>query len=376
MVINRGADEEIDVFPGFPLENKMSGNVVDLCPVGALGDRDFLYDQRVWFMKTHEHTCGNCSTGCSIYVDENQDKVYRVRPRENPFVNQWWMCDEGRYGFHHIHNDARAIDARRRVEGEYVNVEWSALREELDEKVRNSGRPAAVLSPHLTVEEAYLLAKYIRSIDETAPVVLGPVPVVGTDEKFPSGFTIHAEKAPNRRGVEQVVKHFSEKPTTLDDLLIMIGDREVQSVWVSGGYHAPNWIDTEKAARFEPLDLLIVQDMFASPLWEQADYQLPGAAYAEREGSFVNFEDRLQFVNWAIRPPAGVRVEGRLYWELLAGEGMFSARRVLSDIAAEIPFFSAAAGEIPPVGIDLKVNLLADDSEAGVGATEGGAGHA
>ena len=83
MVVNRGAHEEIDVFPGYPLDNKMAGNVVDLCPVGALGDKDFLYSQRVWFMKSHENVCAGCSTGCSINVDENQDKVYRIKPREN-----------------------------------------------------------------------------------------------------------------------------------------------------------------------------------------------------------------------------------------------------------------------------------------------------
>ena len=96
MVTDRGAHEEIDVFPGFPLENKLSGNVVDLCPVGALGDRDFLYSQRVWFMKGYPQVCAGCSTGCSIDVEQNQDRIYRIKPRTNPQVNQWWMCDEGR----------------------------------------------------------------------------------------------------------------------------------------------------------------------------------------------------------------------------------------------------------------------------------------
>jgi NADH-quinone oxidoreductase subunit G len=97
MVINRGAHEEIDVFRDeqgnvqFPLANKMSGNVCDICPVGALGDKDFLYQQRVWFMKSHANVCAGCSTGCSIHVEENQDHVYRLKPRENPHVNQWWM---------------------------------------------------------------------------------------------------------------------------------------------------------------------------------------------------------------------------------------------------------------------------------------------
>ncbi len=91
--------------PRLPLDNKLSGNVVDLCPVGALGDKDFLYQQRVWFMKRHAGVCTGCSTGCSILVEENQDRVYRLKPRENPHVNQWWMCNEGRYGYPHVHSD-------------------------------------------------------------------------------------------------------------------------------------------------------------------------------------------------------------------------------------------------------------------------------
>ena len=86
MVTDRGAHEEIDVLPGFPLNNKLSGNVVDLCPVGALGDKDFLYQQRVWFMRRHAGVCTGCSTGCSIWIEENQDRIYRIKPRENPFV--------------------------------------------------------------------------------------------------------------------------------------------------------------------------------------------------------------------------------------------------------------------------------------------------
>ena len=84
MVINRGAHEEIDVFPGFPLDNKLSGNVVDLCPVGALGDKDFLYSSACGSCERTTHVCAGCSTGCSIHVDENQDRIYRLKPRENP----------------------------------------------------------------------------------------------------------------------------------------------------------------------------------------------------------------------------------------------------------------------------------------------------
>lgn len=358
MVINRGSHEEIDVFPGYPLANKLSGNVVDLCPVGALGDKDFLYQQRVWFMKKHPGVCTGCSTGCSIDVEENQDHVYRLRPRTNPHVNGWWMCDEGRYGYHHVHSPHRLIDLKRREGSALVNVEWSQALPALDARLNSAGRLAALLSPHLTVEEAYLLAKYLRSIDRDALLAVGPAPVVGEDETFKNGFTIRAEKCPNRRGVEEVVAHFMRRVPTLDDLLSAADARTVKGIWITGGYKK-NWIDAGTADRLRNVDLLVVQDMFASPAWDRADYQLPGAAFAERDGSYVNHADRLQSVRWAVRAPAGARVEGSVYWELLKMEGLYKSRRVLDKIAGAIPYFHMAMDPAPGVGVDLKSNQLA-----------------
>src|SRR6476659_2800352 len=81
-VTSRGHHSEIDIFPGEPLENKLAGNVVDLCPVGELGSKDFLYKQRVWYLKETDSVCPRCSTGCSGHVDVNKDIGYRLRPRE------------------------------------------------------------------------------------------------------------------------------------------------------------------------------------------------------------------------------------------------------------------------------------------------------
>ena len=109
---------------------------------------------------------------------------------------------------------------------------------------------------------------------------------------------------------------------------------------------------------------MIVQDLFPSPLSELAAYELPAAAFAEKEGSYVNRYDRLQTVGWAIRPPAGVRPEGELLWEMLGGRGLYRARSVLDEVAREILYFYAAAAPIPDVGLDLKINLLAGGEEA------------
>lgn len=247
--------------------------------------------------------------------------------------------------------------------GEGTAADWSVILRELPERLRQAGRLAAVISPHLTVEEAYLLCGFIRSIDPEAPLAIGPTPVVGEDERFPSGFTIAAEKCPNRRGVEEVIAHFAHGVDTFDQLLEQIDQDEVRGVWVSGGYKS-EWIGQATARRFARLKLLIVQDLFPSPLSAVATYVLPGAAYAERDGSYVNRADRLQSAAWAIRPPMGVRTEGSILWELNGRKGLYNAPALLQEIAREILYFSAAVGPIPDVGVDLRGNLLAGENDA------------
>lgn len=358
MVTNRAAHEEIDVFPGFPLENKLSGCVVDLCPVGALGDRDFLYQQRVWFMNSHDHVCAGCSTGCSIKVDENQDRIYRLKPRENPHINQWWMCDEGRYGWKHVHDQRRVTEPKTRrqndrIHDNFINIEWPEVPAELEKSLRGK-RVVGLLSPHLTVEEAYLLVTYIRSATESATFALGYIPTVGQDERFPTGFTIHAEKCPNRRGVEEVLRHFGGQILTWQDILPRFAAEGFDVAWITGGY-PEHKIDSQIAAQLSNVETLIVQDCFESPLWSSATIQLPSATFAERDGSFVNFANRLQSFKWAVRPPQGVLPEGHLYWRLLGRNGMYNPPQVLAELAREIPFFSAAADGVGEHGVELKI---------------------
>lgn len=359
MIANRGAHEEIDVFPGYPLDNPLSGNVSDICPVGALGDVDFLYSQRVWFMDGNDHVCAGCSTGCSIRVDENQDRIYRLKPRENPHVNQWWMCDEGRYGWKHVHDANRIAAPRKQIEGASESVDWAKLPAELDRELRKAGRLAAVISPFLTVEEAYLTATYVRSLDPQALLVLGPAPVVGQDQTFRSGFQIHAEKCPNRRGVMHVIAGVAGEVVEWNDFVAKrLPTGEFRGVWITAG-NPQAWIDESTASAFDSIATLIVQDLFESPLTARAKYVLPAAAFAEREGSFVNFADRLQSFRWAVRAPAAVKAEGPLFWQLAGRKGLYQARQVLDDLARDVGYFAAATGPIPAHGLDLKVNQLA-----------------
>lgn len=357
MVINRGAHEEIDTFPGFPLDNKMSGNVVDLCPVGALGDVDFLYSQRVWFMKRHSGVCAGCSTGCSIHVEENQDRVYRIKPRENPHINQWWMCDEGRYGFKYVH-DARRLTEPRLREGESVTtLTWDAAISHVDALLKSSPQLVIVLSPFLTVEEAYLLATYARHVQPQAVFAVGPIPRFGEDETFPNGFTIRAEKCPNRRGVEEIAGRFQGRLIPWESVSDECSARA--TVWLTGGYPEPSGISSDEANAFVQHRTLIVQDLFASALSEQATLVLPSAAWVERAGSFVNAKDRLQSFEWAVRPPQGVQTEGQMLWRLAGRNGLYRPADVLRELGTEISYFAAVLDSVPNTGVDLKLNQLA-----------------
>ena len=111
-VFGRGHREEIDIFPGRPVNNPLAGNVVDLCPVGALLDKDFLFTQRVWFLKSTPSISPMNAGGENIEIHHVQGRIYRLKPRYNKDVNQWWISDEARYGFDFVH----AADRLRRPE--------------------------------------------------------------------------------------------------------------------------------------------------------------------------------------------------------------------------------------------------------------------
>ena len=362
MVINRGAHEEIDVFPGFPLDNKMSGNVVDLCPVGALGDVDFLYSQRVWFMKRHAGVCAGCATGCSIDIEENQERVYRIKPRPNPNINQWWMCDDGRYQFRYIHDPERMTSPRISDGGEgrsdsareVRQVGWDEALVAVANELSSGRRIVAVLSPFLTVEEAYLQGQIAREHDSDALLVVGPVPVSGEETTFANGFTISPEKAPNRRGVEAVVSLLQGEVIQWGDWGDRLSDDAVW--WLTGGYP-----DRWPIGDGPPSNIarLIVHDLFDSPWSDRADIVLPSAAWVERAGSFVNRHDWLQRFDWAIRPPQGVVTEGRLFWQLAGREKLYQPDQVLRELANQSNYFAAAADGVPDTGLELRIPQLA-----------------
>jgi NADH-quinone oxidoreductase subunit G len=362
-VISRGNHSEIDIFPGEPCNNKLAGNVVDLCPVGALCSKDFLYKQRVWWLKTADSVCPNCSTGCSVYVDECEDRVYRLRPRGNPLAQGSFMCDEGRFGWKYIHSDERLAMPELRRDGKIISRDWDVIlpdarRALVDAAKVNGKQIAAVLSPWMTIEEAYLLASYLKSLSADVALAMGPVRVVGEDDKYPKDvhgrsvepvkFTIRAEKCPNKRGVEAIVRHFSGDVQPMGDVLGRAAAGDFSAMYLVGG-DPEGWITEAQAAALEKVGTLIVQDILPSAASRRATYVLAGGSFAERDGIFVNHKGLAQEIHRSIRSPNEAKPDGRILWDLAGRRGLLNLpllRREIAEAIAELkPLMAVELGE-------------------------------
>lgn len=366
-VINRGSHEEIDIFPGEPCNNKLAGNVVDLCPVGALCSKDFLYEQRVWWLKTKNSVCPGCSTGCSITIDQNNDELYRLKPRTNLQAQGYFMCDEGRFGWKYIHSDHRLKAPAARA-GAKTSTLWEDVMPATKSAIEHAvqARPqkfAAIISPWSTVEEAYLLAKSLKALSPDVTLALGPVRQAGSDDQYPKTvtgkppasvkFTIRGEKAPNRKGVELVLTHFQGAVIPFETIAAQVQQQKFDSLFVLNADPEANW-PAEFVAAAKSAQLLIVEDYLSSSLTEAATVVLAGGAWAEKDGTFVNHAGLAQGIARALRGPGEARPDGRILWELSGRTGLFRAATVRQEISKEIPAFAAlAVGDLGEHGVFL-----------------------
>jgi NADH-quinone oxidoreductase subunit G len=371
-VINRSDHSEIDIFPGEPLNNKLATNVVDLCPVGALCSKDFLYSHRVWNLKTVDSVCADCSTGCSINVDGNKNIVFRLRPRHNPKAQGHFMCDDGRLGYHYVNSTERILAPIVRTSGKDEVKPYAEgvtlARQLLTEAAQKDAHGVyGVLSPFLTCEEAYLLARFLKGTNPGITLALGPVPVVGTDDKYPKDhrgqprepvkFTIRAEKCPNRKGVEAVLKHFQGSLVSFDDVIWRAGEGKIATAYFAlSTPPRPFTLKAEQVAALQKIGTLIVQDVLPGPLSALAKLVLPGGAFAEKDGTFVNHAGLAQALHRAVTPTGECRVDGQTFMDLARRPGLFHAATVRAELAAEVPAFAPLAGsDLGEYGINLQV---------------------
>src|SRR5581483_1208011 len=182
-IFNRGSFSELSLQEGMRLENDYSGNVVDICPVGALTDKSFRFRSRVWFLRETPSVCPGCERGCNIYIHHNDhaqnkvgsERVYRLKPRFNDDVNKWWMCDEGRYGYSSIDGN-RVEFPQALTSGARTPLSWDEAFLRLTNAlsgITKDDSAAVIASPHLTNEELYLVKKLFKDGLKLAKVHYG-----------------------------------------------------------------------------------------------------------------------------------------------------------------------------------------------------------
>jgi NADH-quinone oxidoreductase subunit G len=282
------------------------------------------------------------------------------------------MCDEGRFGWKYLHRDDRlTMPEQRDRDGRVLSRDWEvvlpALRTALVAAGRCAGKGiAAVLSPWMTLEEAYLLASYLKSLTASLSLALGPVRFVGADDKYPKDvhgrlvepvqFTIRAEKCPNRRGVEAILNHFAGDAVPMGDVLGRAAAGDFAALYLVGS-DPEGWITESQAAALDHVETVIVQDILPSPASHRATFLLPSGSFAERDGTFVNHAGLAQEIRRAVRGPGETKPDGRIFWDLAGRRGLFDLtllRREMGEII--IGLRPLAGGQLGEHGVHLPLN--------------------
>ncbi len=167
---NRGEHSEIETFLGSSVDSELSGNMIDICPVGALTSKPFRYSARTWELSRRKSVAAHDSSGANLIVQVKNNQVMRVVPLENEEVNECWIADRERFSYEALNSDERLTQPMIKQGGEWKEVDWQTALEYVANGLKNIQRDhgaasmGALVSPHSTVEEAYLAGALLRGL--------------------------------------------------------------------------------------------------------------------------------------------------------------------------------------------------------------------
>jgi len=350
-IFQRGDHSEIGLFPGRALENKYSGNVIDICPVGALTDRDFRFQVRVWYLDSAKSVCNGCARGCNTEVHTSQRRphhnqgrrIARLKPRLNPEVNRWWLCDEGRYGFGWIDDDTRLVAPARREAGALVETAWddalgrlrSALGRYRPEEI------GVIASPQMSNEDLYALRRLLDDLEIQSRDFRVPPREPGDEDNL----LIRADKNPNTRGAELAGLGPGARGLDTAGILRAAAEKKIKLLWIL--HHdllVSGLPEGDVAAALSGAEMVVFQGPTAGKTSAAAHVVLPSAAYVERDGTFTNFQGRVQRFRTAV-PPLGQALPD---WEIVARLARaLGAGGPIGQAERAEQVFTALAGAVP-----------------------------
>ena len=294
--IKRGDRVTITTFPGEELDNPYSLNVTDICPVGALTNRDFRFRARVWDMSANRTICQGCSRGCNIELWVRNNEILRITPRENKDVNSFWMCDYGRINtFKFVNDESRVNGPLIRKDGMLVKSEWNeTLKHAASElKKYQPNEIAFIGSAFATLEDNYLFVKLAKSLS-----IKNIDFVRHYNPSFADDILRKEDMTPNSIGAEAVGVKPLQGGLNIDGIINGIKERRIKALFVIEEDIVSDYPELEE--QLANLDLVIINSTNFNKTTDIADVVFPAAAYAEKNGTMVNSNGRVQRLKPAV----------------------------------------------------------------------------
>ena len=364
-IIDRGYGSEIATFREEGVQTLLSGNLMDVCPVGAITTRDYRFKSRPWDNPNVVDTvCTRCSKGCSTtaWIKAKPEwakgsRLVRITPRFNPDVNGYWMCDIGRFDYHWVEGEDRVQrPLARSASGIQEPTAWTEVTTRLRDRLGAAGQanPDGVrflVSAHASHEELFLVRRLTEElVGPSGPDLISVTwRVTRKDQPERTTFRVPDEDAPNVAGarlfglVPDARSGGGQLGPAVPDVSALqaaVARGDVSALYVldpgpEGSLGDVAWI--LDARRRGILPLLIVQSVILTELARNADFVLPGASSVEKEASYTNDTGRLQGTARVIPPPGDALDD----WQILVSVGgalgvsfgYTSAAQVRSDIA-------------------------------------------
>jgi NADH-quinone oxidoreductase subunit G len=294
--IKRGDRVTIVTYPGEELDNPYSLNVTDICPVGALTNRDFRFRARVWDMSATKSICNGCARGCNMEIWVRNNEVLRLTPRFNNDVNSYWMCDYGRLNTYKFINDESRVDGPFiRKEGKLERSDWSQAykRAAADLKKFSKDQIAFISSPYVTCEDNYVFAKLARQLGVKNIDFMRHI-----DPSFGDDLLRRDDMTPNSAAAELFSKLLNKSNLDLKGILDAVSSKKIKALYIM----EDDLISADAAWEnvLTNLDLLIVNTTNFNKVTDLADYVFPAATYSEKNGTIINFQGRLQRLRPAV----------------------------------------------------------------------------
>jgi len=359
-MFNRGHELAVDTYTDRPMTNKFQGNMADICPVGAITEKEFRFKRRVWKLKKNHSICTGCSTGCNVTIEHDRNEVFRLKPHENQSVNKWWLCDEGRLTYRKMNEKKSRINQPLGLIGENLEgISWEKAYGAIAERIRElKPLPQEVLAltdTHASNEELFLIQKLLKE-GFSSENIFCPFP---TWEQSESDFFINTlittDKTPNRAGALALQIKGDQKNKKLKKVI----EGELKVVFVLGN---PFETELEFKEIIKRTQLVIHIGIFHNSWSEMADVVLPGQFYSEKEGTYTNKNQRVQSTEIAVKALRRTRPEWQIISELSQALGHKSSfesiPQVFNAMVQESKAFSGISfDKIGSFGIELTKNI-------------------